>query len=121
MEFAEIDNNNVLVANRYDECTRAETFKLKSNFTFREKNVRSGVSEVIGSYRISNDTIHFENVKPGKQEDILWEFGVIEELEVYTENKYALKLFKNKKDTVGFYYFIGRNDLNIKPTIKPNR
>ncbi|WP_043023940.1 hypothetical protein [Fluviicola taffensis] len=121
MEFAEIDNNNVLVANRYDECTRAETFKLKSDFTFREKNVRFGVSEVIGSYRISNDTIHFENVKRGKQEDILWEFGVIEELEVYTENKYALKLFKNKKDTVGFYYFIGRNDLNIKPTIKPNR
>ena len=121
MEFVELGNNNVLVAARYDECTPVETFKLKSDFTFREKNVRFGVSEVTGKYRISNDTIHFENVKRGKQEDKLWEFGVIEELELYTENKYALKLFKNNEDSVGFNYFIGRNNLNIKPTIKPNR
>ncbi|MEY2923840.1 MAG: hypothetical protein RLZZ337_380, partial [Bacteroidota bacterium] len=47
--------------------------------------------------------------------------GVIEELEHYTENKYALKLFMNKKDTIGFSYFIGRNDLGIKPIIKLNR
>ena len=62
-----------------------------------------------------------ENIFIGKQEDIKYEFGVIEELERYTENKYALKLFVNKNDTIGFRYFIGRNDLDIEPTIKPNR
>lgn len=121
MEFVGIESGNVLVANRYCESKRIETFKLKSNFTFSEKNVCYGVSEVRGTYRISNDTIFFENVKRGKQEDIQYEFGVIEELETYTEHKYALNLYKNRDDNTGFYYYISRNDLHIQPLIKPNR
>jgi hypothetical protein len=50
-----------------------------------------------------------------------YEFAVIEELENYTENSLALKLYANKKDTIGFYYFIGKNELKIKPKKKPNR
>lgn len=113
MEFVDIESGNVLVANRYCESKRIETFKLKSNFTFSEKNVYYGVSEVNGTYRISNDTIFFDNVKRGKQEDIQYEFGVIEELETYTELKYALKLYKDKNDTIGFNYYITKNKLKI--------
>lgn len=113
MEFVDIESGNVLVANRYCESKRIETFKLKSNFTFSEKNVYYGVSEVNGTYRISNDTIFFDNVKRGKQEDMQYEFGVIEELETYTELKYALKLYKDKNDTIGFNYYIRKNKLKI--------
>ena len=93
----------------------------KDDFTFREKNVCFGITEIKGTYRISNDTIYFDDVIRGKQEDIKYEFGVIEELEQFTENPFALKLFKDKKDTIGFNYFIGKNELKIKPLIKPNR
>lgn len=113
MEFVDIESGNVLVANRYCESKRIETFKLKSNFTFSEKNVYFGVLEVHGTYRISNDTIFFDNVKRGKQEDMQFEFGVIEELETYTELKYALKLYKDNNDTIGFNYYITKNKLKI--------
>ena len=121
MDLVDLENDNVLVANRYCEVKPIATFKLKSNYTFRERTARFGVSEMNGTYRISNDTIYFENVKRGKQEDIQYEFGVIEELETYSENKYALKLYKNKNDTLGFNYYIARNELNILPLIKSKR
>ena len=121
IDFDKLEGENLLTAQREGAANCTTTFKLKDNFTFKERNVCFGVSEVKGTYRISNDTIYFETVKRGKQEDIKYEFGVIEELEHYTENKYALKLFINKNDTIGFRYFIGRNDLDIEPTIKPNR
>jgi len=121
IDFDKFEGNDVLVAQREGAANCMTTFKLKDNFTFRERNVCFGVSEVIGTYRISNDTIYFENIKRGKQEDIKYAFGVIEELENYTENQYALKLFKNEKDTIGFNYFIEKNNLKIKPKIKCNR
>ena len=121
IDLNKLEGENQLTAQREGAANCTTTFKLKDNFTFKERNVCFGVSEVKGTYRISNDTIYFETVTRGKQEDIKYEFGVIEELERYTENKYALKLFVNKNDTIGFRYFIGRNDLDIEPTIKPNR
>lgn len=108
LNFDKLEGENLLTAQREGAANCMTTFKLKDNFTFKERNVCFGVTEVIGTYRISNDTIYFENVKRGKQEDIKYEFGVIEELERYTENKYALKLFNNRKDTIGFRYFIGK-------------
>jgi len=48
-----------------------------------------------------------------RQENIKYEFGIVVKLEYYSENKYALKLFMNKKDTVGYNYFVTKNDLNI--------
>lgn len=99
---------------------KIETIKLKNNFTFKEKNREYGLSEVKGLYRIVNDTIYFENVTKGKQEDVIYEFGVIVEQEFYTENKYALKLFTSNDDTIGFGYSLVGNGLNIKPATKLN-
>lgn len=119
IDFDKLEGEDVLIARREGSANCMTTFKLKDDFTFRERNVCFGVTEVIGTYRVSNDTIYFERVKRGKQEDIMYEFAVIEELELYTENPIALKLCKNKNDTIGFYYFIGKNELNIKPKKKP--
>lgn len=111
----------MLVAQREGSANCTTTFKLKDDFTFREKNICFGITEVKGIYRISNDTIYFDNVKRGKQEDVKYEFGVIEEPQLYTEHPFALRLFKDKKDRIGFFYWIANNKLKIKPIIKPNR
>jgi hypothetical protein len=121
IDFDKLDGEDVLVAQREGAANCITTFKLKKDFTYRERNVCFGVSEVTGTYLILNDTIYFKSTKRGKQEDISYEFAVIEELENYTENSLALKLYANKKDTIGFYYFIGKNELKIKPKKKPNR
>ncbi len=94
---------------------------MKEDFTFKEKNVCFGITEIKGTYRISNDTIFFENVKPGKQENLKYEFGVIEELEHYTKDQFALKLYTDKKDTIGFCYFVAQNKLKIKPVKGPTK
>ncbi len=121
IDFDKLEGEDILVAQREGAANCMTTFKLKNDFTFREQNVCFGVTEVIGTYRISNDTIYFESVKRGKQEDIKYEFAVIEELEHYTENPLALKLYKDKNDTIGLNYFIGKNKLKINPKKKPNR
>lgn len=118
IDFDELEGENVLVAQREGAANCMTTFKLKNDFTFKELNVCFGVSEVNGTYKISNDTIYFESVKRGKQEDIRYEFAIIEELEHYTENPFALKLFKDKNDTIGFNYFIMKNNLKINPKKK---
>lgn len=46
INHAKIESGNVIVANRFSEITPVATFTLSGNFTFREKNVRYGVSEV---------------------------------------------------------------------------
>lgn len=121
MEYVDIENDNVLVAARLSETKKNKTFILDNNFTFKEKNAIYSLSEMKGTYKITNDTIYFENVRKGKQEDIQYEFGVIEELKFYTEHKYGLKLYRNKADTIGFQYSVLRNDLNVEPLIKSNR
>jgi len=121
INFEELEGENVLVAQREGAANSMTTYKFKNDFTFKERNVCFGVSEVNGTYKISNDTIYFESIKRGKQEDIEYKFAIIEELEHYTENPYALKLYKDKNDTVGFNYFISKNKLKINPKKKPNR
>lgn len=118
MDVFDIEPNIVLKGARFFEVKHIETFKLTNNFNFKEKNREYGLSEVKGSYRIVNDTIYFENVTKGKQEDVIYEFGVIVEQEFYTENKYALKLFTSKNDTIGFGYALVGNGLDIKPVAK---
>ena len=45
-------------------------------------------------------------------------FAVVEKLERDAENKYALKLFKSKSDTIGFSFTIGKNELDIKSFLR---
>lgn len=121
IDFDKFEGENLLIARREGAANCMTTFKLKDDLTFKERNVCFGVTEIKGTYRIYNDTIYFFNVRRAKKEDIKYEFGVIEKLELYTENPHALKLYKSKNDTIGFKYFITKNDLKVEPVNKPNR
>ncbi len=83
IDFDKLEGENILVAQREGAANCMTTLKLKNDFTFKERNVCFGVTEIIGPYKISNDTVYFESVKLGKQEDINYEFAIIEELEHY--------------------------------------
>lgn len=98
------------------------TIKFNSNYTFQERNLCNGISMVKGTYRISDDTIYFQEFNKGKKEDVKYDFAVIEKQDFYTENEYALVLYKNKKDKNRFLYWLGgkENELSIKPSKKPN-
>jgi len=115
IEFNKFEAKTVLEAQREGAANCKTTFKLKNDFTFKEKNVCFGITEVTGSYKVINDTIYFENIEKGKEEDAKYTFGIIEELKTYTENRFALKLYKNKLDTIGLRYFIEKNELQINP------
>lgn len=120
-EYLDLEDDNVLVGRRYDDdCFPIESFKLKSDFTFKERNTRYALTEVSGKYKISNDTIYFEDVKKGKQEDIVYAFGLLEELEFYTENKFALVLYVNKSDKKGYHYSLVSNKLKLN-IMKPKK
>ncbi len=120
VNFDKLQGEDLLVARREGVANCHTIIKLKDTLTFRERGVCFGVSVIEGTYRISNDTIFFENTKLSNPLDSYYEFAVIEEFKHYTENQYGLKLFKNKGDTIGLYFPIGKNDLDIKPTNSPS-
>lgn len=113
LEYFEAED--LLIAQREGSANCLTTFKLKKDHTFKERNICFGISEVTGTYRVSKDTIYFENVKRGKQEDKKYEFAVLQKLEKFTENPLALTLFVSKNDTLGHCYFVVKNEMKINP------
>lgn len=118
IDFVRLEGKDRLVAYIEGVASCATTLKLKDNFTFKYRNVCFGVSEARGTYNIANDTIYFRQDGQRQQEAMKYTFAVVEKLERDAENKYALKLFKNKSDTVGFSFTIGKNELDIKPFLR---
>ncbi len=115
IDFDKLEGENILIAQTEGAANCTSTLKLKDNFVFKERIVCFGVSEIKGTYKISNDTIYFDYSETTSPENKKYEFAVVEELEHYTENPIALKLYINKTDTIGHYYYIGKNVLQLKP------
>jgi hypothetical protein len=118
IDFDKLEGEDILVAQSEGAGNCSSTFKLKDNFVFKEKIVCFGVLEIKGTYKISNDTIYFDYSETTSLENKKYEFAVVEELEHYTENPLALKLYMNKADTIGHYYYIGKNELQLIPKKK---
>ena len=114
VDFDKLAGDNILIAHTEGAGNCTSTFKLKDNFVFKERIVCFGVSEIKGTYKISNDTIYFYYSETTSPENKKYEFAVVEELEPYTENPIALKLYINKTDTIGHYYYIEKNKLQLK-------
>jgi hypothetical protein len=122
LNFDELEGENVLVAEREGAANCMTTLKLKDNFTFRERNVCFGVTEIKGNYHLQNDTIYFDNVSVGRHENEFYKFAVIKPSKFNKDGKhFDLTRYKSLTDTVGHELWITKNDLNKLNDKKPNR
>jgi hypothetical protein len=78
INFDKLEGDNLLIAEREGAANCMTTLKLKDDFTFRERTVCFGITEIKGNYHLQNDTIFFDNVSVGRHEDEFYKFAVIE-------------------------------------------
>ena len=77
INYGIFESESLLIAQREGAANCMTTLKLKVNNTFVETNVCFGVTETTGKYRLSGDTIYFENVSLGRNKKEFYEFAVI--------------------------------------------
>jgi hypothetical protein len=88
INFDKLEGNNVLVAEKEGAANCMTTLKLKDDFTFRERSVCFGVTEIKGNFHIENDTIYFDNVSLGRHENEFYKFAVIESSKFNKDGKH---------------------------------
>jgi len=111
IDFDKLQGNNLLVAVREGSANCTTTLKLKDNFTFRERSVCFGVTEIKGEYHLQNDTIHFTNVKLDRDSEY-YKFAVVRPTNSYNSEIIAdLIFFKNLEDTTRRELWITKNEL----------
>ena len=122
IDFDNFQGKDILVAQREGAANCMTTIKLKDDFTFNEKRVCFGITEIKGDYRFQNDTIYFDNIETGRYKDKYYEFAVIKPSKYDKEKKqFELVRFKNLKDTIGHELWITKNELNKLKNKKPTR
>jgi hypothetical protein len=122
VDFDKLEGGDLLVAEREGAANCMTTFKLKDDFTFRERNVCFGVGEIKGRYHFQNDTIYFDKVQLGRHENEFYEFAVVTPSKFNKDGKhFDLTRFKNISDTVGHELWITKNELIKIKEQKSNR
>ena len=111
INFGKLESDSLLIAQREGVANCMTTFKLKENNTFIERNVCFGVTETTGEYRLSGDTIYFENVSRGRREKEFYEFAVIVDKD--EKGKYLGDLVRseNQSDTTGSPLWTIKNEI----------
>ena len=122
INFDKLEGDNILIAEREGAANCMTTLKLKDDFTFRERNVCFGVTEIKGNYHLQNDTIYFDNVSVGRHENEFYKFAVVKPSE-FDNSKILGDLirYKDLTDTIGHKLWITKNELNKLKNKKPNR
>lgn len=110
IKFDKFNGTDILIAQREGVANCMTTIKLKENMTFRERRVCFGVTEIKGTYELRNDTIFFENIEYGRNENEFYEFAVIKPSKI-NPDKFDFVRFKNKNDTIVHELWIVKNEL----------
>lgn len=122
VNFDKLEGGDILVAEREGAVNCMTTLKLKNDFTFRERNICFGVTEIKGKYRLQNDTIYFDNVELGRHENEFYMFAVVKPSKFNKDGKhYDLMRYMNLTDTIGHKLWITKNELHKLKDKKPNR
>jgi len=122
IDFEKLEGDNILVAEREGSANCMTTLKLKDDFTFSERSVCFGVTEIKGEFHIQNDTIYFDNVSFGRDENEFYKFAIIEQSKFNKDGKhFELTRYKSLTDTIGHKLWITKNELNKLKDKKPNR
>lgn len=122
VDFDKLEGDNVLVAQREGVANCMTTLKLKDDFTFSERSVCFGITEIKGNYHLQNDTIYFDNVSLLRHENEFYKFAVIEQSKFKKDGKhFNLTRYKSLTDTIRYELWITKNELNKLKSKKPNR
>ncbi len=111
INYEEFEAEDVLIVKNEGAANCNTTLKFKKDNSFKEITFCFGLSEILGTYIISNDTIYFKELNRIQKEKFIYEFGVIQELKKYSEKPLGFILYKNKQDTIGNYFNILKNNL----------
>ncbi len=118
-DFEKLEGNNLLVAEREGAANCMTILKFKDDYTFKERSVCFGVTEIKGKFHLQNDTIYFDNIKQIRNKSSYYEFAVIKPSKF--KNDEELVMHENLKDTVGSVFWITKNELNKLKSKKLNR
>jgi hypothetical protein len=112
IDFDKLQGDDILVAQREGAANCTTIIKFKTNGQFSERNICFGPTEIKGNFKLLNDTIYFENVKPGRGEEKFYEFAVIRPSKINKLNdRYDLVRYKDANDSTGHELWITKNDL----------
>ena len=112
INFEQLEGESVLVAAGEGSANCTTTLKLKDNFTFKQRSVCFGVTEINGEYHLQNDTIYFDNVKFRTKEDKFYKFAVVRPSQFNKNGKrFDLLRYRDLTDTVGHNLWIIKNEL----------
>ncbi len=122
VDFEKLESADLLIAEREGAANCTTTLKLKDDFTFKERTVCFGVTEMKGTYYIQNDTIYFDNASGGWRGDDYYKFAVIRPSK-FSNHKIIANLvrFKDQADTVGRELWISKNELSKLKSKKLSR
>lgn len=113
IDFDKLEGEDVLVAQREGAANCNTTLKLKDDFTFIERTVCFGVTEIKGEYRLQNDTIYFDNVSFGRQESDFYMFAVVQPSKFSNSGKqFDLIRYQNFQDTIGHTLWVTKNEIH---------
>ena len=121
IDFEKLESNAILIAQREGAANCMTTLKLKDDYTYRERSVCFGVTEIKGKFHLQNDTIYFDEVNIGRHENEFYEFAVIKPSKFNKDGKhFDLTRYKSLTDTIGHELWITKNELNKLKDKKPN-
>lgn len=107
-------SNIIFVAEREGVANCKTILILKDDFSFKERNVCFGITEVTGAFNILNDTIFFDNINFGRDVNEYFRFGIIKPYKHYVDSTiFEFIRYKSKSDTVGHNLWITKNELNV--------
>ena len=115
VDFEKWESEPLLIAEREGAANCLTTLKLRKDKTFIERTICFGQSETTGTYNVVNDTIYFENVWLGPNEDHYFKFATIAIRKDSGKYSGEILRFKNHKDSTGVALWILKNDLSINP------
>lgn len=113
INFNQFEDNAILISENEGAANCSIRLKLNDDFTFKERNVCFGITEISGKYHIKNDTIYFVDVELGIHENEFYKFAIIKASKFNKDRKhFELIRYKSFTDTVGHKLLITKNELN---------
>jgi hypothetical protein len=121
IDFDKLEGENVLIAQREGSASCTITLKLKDNFTFKERSVCFGVTELNGKHHLQNDTIYFDDVELRRNQDKFYKLAVVRLSKSKQDGKhFDLIRYTDLTDTIGNALRVTKNELSKMKDKKRN-